>query len=176
VAGKRARRTGVGGALANPMDGAVLLFKGGSPEVAENFAKADPYVTSGIVKRWYVRNGRRLRRRCFDTCQAYQKLSSQSAMSERKGPDPAHVAGPCKRRERGRVYSARNQKGLSVAPSNRAASRRIPAPASGWRVIELVVLSLWESMEAIRKFAGAEPAKAVVEPEARATLRTATTS
>jgi len=37
-------------------------------------------------------------------------------------------------------------------------------------VIELVVLSLWESMEAIRKFAGAEPAKAVVEPEARATL------
>ena len=45
----------LGGALANPVDGAVLLFKGESPEVAENFAKADPYVTSGIVKRWYVR-------------------------------------------------------------------------------------------------------------------------
>jgi hypothetical protein len=32
-----------------------VLFKGDSPEVAEKFAKADPYVTSGIVKRWHVR-------------------------------------------------------------------------------------------------------------------------
>ena len=45
----------LGGALANPVDGAVLLFQGESPEVAEKFAKADPYVTSGAVKRWYVR-------------------------------------------------------------------------------------------------------------------------
>jgi uncharacterized protein YciI len=45
----------VAGALANPVDGAVLLFKGDSAEVAEKFAKADPYVTNGIVKRWYVR-------------------------------------------------------------------------------------------------------------------------
>jgi uncharacterized protein len=45
----------LGGALANPADGAVLLFKGDSPEIAEKFAMADPYVTNGIVKRWYVR-------------------------------------------------------------------------------------------------------------------------
>jgi uncharacterized protein YciI len=45
----------LGGALANPVDGAVLLFRGDSPEVAETFAKADPYVTSGLVKRWKVR-------------------------------------------------------------------------------------------------------------------------
>jgi uncharacterized protein YciI len=45
----------LGGALANPVDGAVLLFKGDSPAVAEKFATADPYVTSGIVKRWCVR-------------------------------------------------------------------------------------------------------------------------
>jgi len=45
----------LGGALANPTDGAVLLFKGESPDVAEKFARADPYVTSGIVKRWHVR-------------------------------------------------------------------------------------------------------------------------
>jgi uncharacterized protein YciI len=45
----------LGGALTNPVDSAVLLFKGDSPEVAEKFAKADPYVTGGIVKRWYVR-------------------------------------------------------------------------------------------------------------------------
>ena len=45
----------LGGALANPVDGAVLLFQGDSPEVPEKFARADPYVTSGTVKRWYVR-------------------------------------------------------------------------------------------------------------------------
>lgn len=43
------------GALANPADGAVLLFQGDSPSVAERFAQADPYVANGIVKRWYVR-------------------------------------------------------------------------------------------------------------------------
>ena len=45
----------LGGALANPVDGAVLLFTADSSEVAENFARNDPYVTSGAVKRWYVR-------------------------------------------------------------------------------------------------------------------------
>jgi uncharacterized protein YciI len=45
----------LGGALANPVDGAVLLFRGSSPEVAETFARADPYVTNGLVKAWRVR-------------------------------------------------------------------------------------------------------------------------
>jgi len=43
------------GALADPVDGAVLLFRGASPGVAEAFAAADPYVTSGLVTRWRVR-------------------------------------------------------------------------------------------------------------------------
>jgi hypothetical protein len=43
------------GALADPVDGAVLLFKGESREVAEAFARTDPYVTSGLVTRWRVR-------------------------------------------------------------------------------------------------------------------------
>jgi len=45
----------LGGALANPVDGAVVIFKGDSPAVAEQFVKADPYVANGLVKRWYVR-------------------------------------------------------------------------------------------------------------------------
>ena len=36
--------------------------------------------------------------------------------------------------------------------------------------LELVVLTLWESMNAVRKFAGAEPDRAVVEPDGRAVL------
>ena len=45
----------LGGALANPVDGAVLLFRGTSPAAAERFARSDPYVTSGIVRSWYIR-------------------------------------------------------------------------------------------------------------------------
>jgi uncharacterized protein YciI len=45
----------LGGALANPVDGAVLLFQGSSPEVATAFAKTDPYVTNGLVTKWRVR-------------------------------------------------------------------------------------------------------------------------
>jgi uncharacterized protein YciI len=45
----------LGGALAHPLDGAVLLFQGASPAVAERFAVADPYVVNGLVLRWRVR-------------------------------------------------------------------------------------------------------------------------
>ena len=45
----------IGGALADPIDGAVLLFVGDDPSVAEAFARADPYVVNGLVERWHVR-------------------------------------------------------------------------------------------------------------------------
>ena len=45
----------LGGALADPVDMAVLLFKGESPAVAERFAGVDPYVKNGLVTRWRVR-------------------------------------------------------------------------------------------------------------------------
>lgn len=43
------------GALAHPADSAVLLFQGDSPEAAERFAAADPYVINGLVTGWRVR-------------------------------------------------------------------------------------------------------------------------
>jgi uncharacterized protein YciI len=45
----------LGGALTDPTDTAVLLFKADLPTVVESFAKADPYVTNGLVKAWRVR-------------------------------------------------------------------------------------------------------------------------
>ena len=45
----------LGGALADPADGAVLVFKGDSPEIAEAFAKQDPYVKNGLIVEWTVR-------------------------------------------------------------------------------------------------------------------------
>jgi uncharacterized protein len=43
------------GALADPVDGAVLLFEGESAEVAEAFVARDPYVLNGLVTSWKVR-------------------------------------------------------------------------------------------------------------------------
>jgi hypothetical protein len=45
----------LGGALTDPADMGVLLFKSDSPRVAEAFAAADPYVVHGLVTRWRVR-------------------------------------------------------------------------------------------------------------------------
>jgi hypothetical protein len=45
----------LGGALSEPVDRAMLLFKGESPKVAEDFAKVDPYVVNGLIKSWSVR-------------------------------------------------------------------------------------------------------------------------
>lgn len=45
----------LGGAFADPADGAALLFKAESPQVAEDFARNDPYVRNGLVRRWQVR-------------------------------------------------------------------------------------------------------------------------
>lgn len=43
------------GALADPPDGAVLLFQGDTPAAAEEFAGRDPYVANGLITRWHVR-------------------------------------------------------------------------------------------------------------------------
>jgi uncharacterized protein YciI len=42
------------GALGEPA-GALLIFRAADRSTAENFAKADPYVTEGLVKSWTVR-------------------------------------------------------------------------------------------------------------------------
>lgn len=43
------------GALADPADSAMLVFKGDGPHVAEEFAKNDPYVKNGLIAEWQVR-------------------------------------------------------------------------------------------------------------------------
>jgi len=44
------------GALADPADGALIVFQGESAATAEAFARQDPYVKNGLVTKWKVRN------------------------------------------------------------------------------------------------------------------------
>jgi len=43
------------GALADPADTALLVFRGASPDAARRFAETDPYVLNSLVERWEVR-------------------------------------------------------------------------------------------------------------------------
>lgn len=45
----------LGGALADPVDNAVLLFQSSSPDAVHRFVNDDPYVKNGLVTRWRVR-------------------------------------------------------------------------------------------------------------------------
>lgn len=45
----------MGGALADPPDRAVLLFRAESPQVVEEFVSRDPYVKNGLVTAWSIR-------------------------------------------------------------------------------------------------------------------------
>ena len=149
------------GALANPSDGAVLLFRGDSPEVAENFAKSDPYVTNGLVKRWHVREWTTV-----------------------VGPDAATPIGKSKGQPAIlRMWTATATSEQAPAYIHHAVNKVFPDlnKIEGHRgacllrrvigsTIELVVLTLWQSMDAVRRFAGPQPDKAVVEPEAKAVL------
>ena len=43
------------GALADPADGALLIFRAESEAAPQEFAKNDPYVRNGLVNKWRVR-------------------------------------------------------------------------------------------------------------------------
>lgn len=43
------------GALANPVDGSILVFKGETDAAARRFAEQDPYVANKVVQRWRIR-------------------------------------------------------------------------------------------------------------------------
>jgi hypothetical protein len=45
----------LGGALSDPADAALLVFRAADKSVVENFVQADPYVINGLVKKWEIR-------------------------------------------------------------------------------------------------------------------------
>jgi len=43
------------GAFADPVDGAVFVFRSDTPQAVEAFVQQDPYVANGLVTRWRIR-------------------------------------------------------------------------------------------------------------------------
>jgi hypothetical protein len=79
------------------------------------------------------------------------------------------LSGPSKTGKMRRCQAAARRRRYSHSwPRDKHSGKLLRRAVDG--AIELVVLTLWESMGAVRKFAGVEPGKAFVEPEARAIL------
>jgi uncharacterized protein len=165
----------LGGALADPVDGAVLLFKAESKTVVEEFARVDPYVTSGLVKRWYVREWTTVAGEG-----AMTPVHPDGAAGKAATARPAATAsgGGVLRLWRGRATAAKAADYARHAsetvfpevhslPGHRGAYLLRRPVGSG---VEFTVLTLWDSMDAVRGFAGPDPERAVVEPAARAAL------
>ena len=168
----------LGGAFANPVDGAVLLFEGDSSEVAEKFAETDPYVTNGLVKRWYVREWTTV---AGDAAATPIRPKGVAASNEKVG-----ALSKSRHKRKGmilRMWKGRSTVNRASEYVQHATKKVFPALSAieGHRgayllrrtvdgAIEFVVLTLWDSMAAVRRFAGAEPEKAVVEHEARTLL------
>ncbi len=45
----------LGGAMDDPADQAILIFRGADENIARQFAENDPYVKNGLIKKWEVR-------------------------------------------------------------------------------------------------------------------------
>ena len=150
------------GALAEPADRALIVFHGADKSLAEAFARQDPYVVNGLVKKWEVRP--------WNVVVGNEPASSSSFS--------APALGTVMRRWTARTAKAQLPKYLehfskNVLPELRRVHGYLGAAVFLRRLereIEIVVETNWDSLESIRNFAGPDLEAAVVAPVAAALL------
>jgi uncharacterized protein len=150
------------GALADPADGALLIFRAGDRTVAEHFAREDPYVIHGLVVHWEVR--------------PWTVVIGNDPLRDKndKPPSPDMIA---------RLWSARTTEPHFRAYLDHVSDALLPrlrgltGYAGGIVLrretggeVEILVATAWRSLEAIREFAGFDLDGAVVADDAMALL------
>ncbi len=55
----------LGGAMEDPADEALLVFRAESEEAVKSFAENDPYVQNGLIEKWEVRKWKVVIGSCF---------------------------------------------------------------------------------------------------------------
>jgi uncharacterized protein len=150
------------GALAEPADRALIVFHAADKSNAEAFARKDPYVVNGLVKKWEVRPWNVVVGNQQPTSTAFSALPT----------------GTILRRWSARTTETQLQKYLehfskNVLPELRRVPGYLGAVVSLKRLnneVKIVVETNWRSFESIRAFAGSDLEAAVVAPEAAALL------
>ncbi|PYU67372.1 MAG: hypothetical protein DMG49_19025 [Acidobacteria bacterium] len=154
------------GALAEPVDRALLVFHVDDKSKVEAFARKDPYVLNGLAKKWEVRPWNVV-------------VGNEQSVSSAASGSPAPAAETMLRRWSARTTEAQLPKYLehfskNVLPELRRVPGYLGATVSLCRLerqIELVVETTWRSLESIRNFTGPDLEAAVVADQA-ATLLT----
>jgi uncharacterized protein YciI/heme-degrading monooxygenase HmoA len=147
------------GAFDNPVDRALIIFCVDDKSKVEDFARKDPYVVNGLVKKWQVRPWKVV------------------VGHEQRALSTATVAAIA-RHWSARTTEAQLPKYLehfskNVLPELRRVNGFLGATVSVRHTAneaEIFVETNWRSLEAIRAFAGADLEAAVVAPEAAALL------
>ena len=153
------------GALAEPVDRALLVFHVDDKSKVEAFARKDPYVLNGLAKKWEVRP--------WNVVVGNENPDTTSA-SAPSGP----TSGTILRRWSARTSEAQLPKYLehfakNVLPELRRVRGYLGATVSLCRLEsenEILVETTWRSIEAIRNFAGPDLEAAVVADQAAALL------
>ena len=150
----------LGGALAEPVDRALLVFHVDDKSKAEAFARKDPYVLNGLAKKWEVLP--------WNVVVGNENLAPSSALA----------AGAVLRRWSARTTQAQLPKYLEHFSSNVMLElRRVPGYLGATvslrcleSEVEIVVETTWRSLDSIRNFAGPDLEAAVVADQAAALL------
>jgi len=150
------------GALAEPADRALIVFRAADKSKVEAFARKDPYVMNGLVKKWEVRP--------WNVVVGNEQPASTASF--------APPTGAILRRWSARTTEAQLPKYLehfskNVLPELRGVHGYLGATVSlrhDENEVEIVVETNWRSFESIRAFAGPDLEAAVVADEAAALL------
>jgi len=148
------------GALAEPADRALIVFRAADKSKVEAFARKDPYVVNGLVKKWEVRPW------------------NVVIGNEKPASSPAPSTGTIMRHWSARTTEANLPKYLDHFSKNVLPELRRVSGYQGATVfvrhidneVEILVETSWRSLDSIRNFAGSDLEAAVVADEAAALL------
>ncbi|HEY6944718.1 MAG TPA: YciI-like protein, partial [Candidatus Acidoferrum sp.] len=139
------------GAFDDPVDRALLIFRADDKCKVEEFARKDPYVVNGLVKKWEVRPWK-------------------VVVGQEQRVAPAIPPGAIARHWSARATEAQLPEYLehfskNVLPELRRINGFLGATVSvrhSAKEAEIFVETIWRSLEAIRGFAGSDVEAAVV--------------
>ncbi len=165
---REARQRGelvLAGALADPVDRALLVFHVDNKSKVEAFARKDPYVLNGLAKQWEVRPWNVV-------------VGNEDSPSSPASAFSDTLAGTILRCWSARTTEAQLPKYLEhfskrVMPELRRVPGYLGATVSLRHLeseVEIVVETDWRSLESIRNFAGPDLEAAVVADQAGALL------
>ncbi len=148
------------GALAEPADRALIVFHADNKSKVEAFARRDPYVANGLVKKWEVRPWTVV-------------IGNEKPVSTAAAPPETVMRqwSACTTEAQWPSYLYHFSK--NVLPELRRVSGYLGATLFVRHTagnVEILVETSWRSLESIRNFAGPDLEAAVVADEAAALL------